>query len=58
MIVHPLVSHRLLLGHGWVQQYDLNSAYASSRNYGGLTGADPAHDVQLREARRTTATAA
>jgi iron complex outermembrane receptor protein len=34
------VSHRLLLGHGWIQQYDLNSAYHSSRNYGGLTGAN------------------
>jgi iron complex outermembrane recepter protein len=34
------VNHRLLFGHGWIQQYDLNSAYASSRNYGGLTGAN------------------
>ena len=30
--------HRLLLGHGWIQQYDVNIAYHSSRNYGGLTG--------------------
>lgn len=34
------VGHRLLLGHGWIQQYDLNIAYNSSRNYGGLTGAN------------------
>ncbi|MES2692413.1 MAG: TonB-dependent receptor plug domain-containing protein, partial [Verrucomicrobiota bacterium] len=34
------VAHRLLVGHGWIEQYDMNSAYASSRNYGGLTGAN------------------
>lgn len=33
------LSHRLLLGHGWIEQYDLNINYESSRNYGGLTGA-------------------
>lgn len=33
------IAHRLLFGHGWIEQYDMNSAYASSRNYGGLTGA-------------------
>ena len=31
--------HRLLLGHGWTQQYDFNLNHESSRNYGGLTGA-------------------
>ena len=33
------VKHRLLLGFGWIQQYDLNQQWLSSRNYGGLTGA-------------------
>ena len=32
------VNHRLLFGHGWIELYDLNQGYASSRNYGGLTG--------------------
>lgn len=31
--------HRLLLGHGWVEQYDYNLNYESSRNFGGMTGA-------------------
>lgn len=35
------VSHRLLLGHGWIQQYDLNSAYHSSRNYARRAAASP-----------------
>ena len=34
------VAHRLLLGHGWTEQYDTSSAYLSSRNYGGITGAN------------------
>lgn len=34
------VAHRLLLGHGWIEQYDESSAYLSSRNYGGITGAN------------------
>ncbi|MGH8019875.1 MAG: hypothetical protein ACREIA_16670 [Opitutaceae bacterium] len=33
------VAHRLLLGHGWIEQYDFNLNSDSSRNYGGLTGA-------------------
>lgn len=33
------VNHRLLFGHGWIEQYDMNRADHSSRNYGGLTGA-------------------
>lgn len=32
------VSHRVLLGHGWMQQYDWNYTYRSPQNYGGLTG--------------------
>lgn len=34
------VAHRLLLGHGWIEQYDASSALLSSRNYGGITGAN------------------
>jgi iron complex outermembrane recepter protein len=33
------LNHRLLFGYGWIQQYDLNQQWLSSRNYGGLTGA-------------------
>ena len=33
------IKHRLLLGHGWSQQYDMNEDYRSPGNYGGLTGA-------------------
>lgn len=31
--------HRLLLGHGWIEQYDYNLNHESSRNFGGMTGA-------------------
>jgi outer membrane receptor protein involved in Fe transport len=34
------VDHRLLLGHGWQQQYDWNYTYITSANYGGLSGAN------------------
>lgn len=34
------VAHRLLVGHGFIEQYDENSSYLSSRNYGGITGAN------------------
>lgn len=34
------IQHRLLLGHGWQQQYDWSYSYLSSQNYGGLTGAN------------------
>lgn len=34
------VQHRLLLGHGWLQQYDWNYTYITSSNYGGLSGAN------------------
>ncbi len=32
------LSHRLLAGWGWQQQYDWNRTYRSPQNYGGLTG--------------------
>lgn len=32
------VKHRLLLGHGWIEQYDLHIRHLSSRNLGGITG--------------------
>ncbi len=30
--------HRLLLGHGWTEQYDVNKSYRTPQNYGGMTG--------------------
>lgn len=44
------VRHRLLLGYGWNQQYDLNLTYHASRNYGGLTGAALTGDGRLTNA--------
>ncbi|MBL9192148.1 MAG: TonB-dependent receptor [Opitutaceae bacterium] len=34
------VKHRLLFGHGWIEQYDLNITYRSPRSNGGQTGAN------------------
>jgi len=34
------IQHRLLLGHGWQQQYDWSYTYITSQNYGGLSGAN------------------
>lgn len=32
------VKQRLLFGHGWTEQYDMNESYRTPQNYGGLTG--------------------
>ncbi|HVU34402.1 MAG TPA: TonB-dependent receptor [Opitutaceae bacterium] len=43
--------HRLLLGQGWIQVYDLNQQYLSSRNNGGLTGASLTGDGRLADSK-------
>ncbi|HEY0946899.1 MAG TPA: TonB-dependent receptor plug domain-containing protein [Opitutaceae bacterium] len=42
-------NHRLLVGHGWDEQYDLNRQYLSSRNNGGLTGERLTGDGRLAD---------
>jgi len=44
------IQHRLLLGHGWLQQYDWNYNYRTSRNNGGITAANLATAGALTDA--------
>ena len=44
------VRHRLLVGYGWIQQYDLNITYQASGNNGGITGAALTGDGRITNA--------
>jgi outer membrane receptor protein involved in Fe transport len=44
------IKHRILFGHGWSQQYDMNEDYRSPGNYGGLTGAALVGNGRLTDA--------
>lgn len=44
------VSHRLLAGHGWNEQYDTNESYRTPQNYGGLTGSRLTGDGKITDA--------
>src|SRR5688572_1991576 len=44
------LNHRLLVGHGWTQQYDLNITYRSARSNGGMTPAILAGDGRVTDA--------
>lgn len=45
----PLL-HRLLVGHGWQQQYSWGATYRGSQNNGGITGAFLTGDGKLTDA--------
>lgn len=44
------VNHRLLVGHGWNEQYDINESYRTPQNYGGLTGSRLTGDGRISDA--------
>ncbi len=44
------ISHRMLGGHGWTEQYDLNIVHRSARNNGGLTGTNLTGTGRLTDA--------
>lgn len=44
------IQHRLLFGHGWVQQYDWTYGYRTSRSNGGMTAAVLAGDGKVTDA--------
>lgn len=44
------IQHRLLLGHGWLQQYDWNYSYRTSRANGGIAPALLAGDGRITDA--------
>lgn len=44
------IQHRLLVGHGWLQQYDWNYNYRTSRGNGGMTGAFLTGDGKVTDA--------
>lgn len=45
------IKHQLLLGHSWIQTYDLNISMRSSRNNGGLMGAALTGNGKLTDAK-------